>query len=323
MQVAYCTPVGGSTPRQVSSSPMQRVQGVYAGTQHRGRNLTSNKRPGRERAQRNPCSDRQHAMTNAARLRPSKSKEGPLEVPAVCRGRVRTRATTRRRSRRRPAREADQGLPPGRDNQDRQERLEEAQAARRPTRQVRGARARADRGADGRADPDGHADRDRHPDTGRGRGTPRTPGPPGRDGLDGLDGLPGRNGLDGFDGRDGERGPRGPAATVCRSERDATWLLVVRNSVRVTNLRASFEGVRAPVRRLRVAGRVAYRVSIDASGLQRGVYVARVRYRIARTTGSTAGQFRNNTRVQYWRVCFGNPKDGLKEGLNRLTTTIL
>ena len=114
-----------------------------------------------------------------------------------------------------------------------------------------------------------------------------------------------------------------PPPRTCRSTRDATWLLVVRNSVRVTSLRASFEGVRARVTRTTVRGRRAYRVNIDLSGLQRGVYVGRVNYRIARTTGSTAGQFRNNTRVQYWRVCFGNPKDGLKEGLNRLTTTII
>ena len=149
------------------------------------------------------------------------------------------------------------------------------------------------------------------------------PGADGRDGRDGRDGFDGRDGLDGREGAPGPAGPPGPAARICRSIRDTTWLLVVRNSVRVTNLRASFEGVRAPVRRTTVQGRVAYRVSIDASGLQRGVYVARVRYRIARRTGSTAGIFRNSTRVQYWRPCFGNPKGGLKEGLNRFTTTIL
>ena len=145
-------------------------------------------------------------------------------------------------------------------------------------------------------------------------------GPPGPPGPPGFDGFPGPQGPPGFDG---PAGPPGPTPRICRSVRDATWLLVVRNSVRVTNLRASFEGVRADVTRTTVRGRQAYRVNIELAGLQRGVYVGRVRYRIARRTGSTAGIFRNNTRVQYWRVCTGNPKGGIKEGLNRLSTTIL
>jgi hypothetical protein len=59
---------------------------------------------------------------------------------------------------------------------------------------------------------------------------------------------------------------------------------------------------------------VVYRVTIDMSGLRRGVYVARVRYRID-------GQ--RSTRIHYYRACTGNPKGGGPEGPNRFPVTVL
>jgi len=82
----------------------------------------------------------------------------------------------------------------------------------------------------------------------------------------------------------------------------------------VTNLRASFEGVRAPVTRSTRRGRQVFVVRIDMSGLQRGIYVARVRYRI---------DGRRSTRIHYFRPCVGNPKGGRREGPNRIEVTVL
>lgn len=150
-------------------------------------------------------------------------------------------------------------------------------------------------------------------------GLPGAPGTPGAPGLPGLPGPPGPPGPPGTPGTPGPQGPAGPVPAICRSKRTATWLLVVRRTVRVTNLRASFEGVSAPTRRTTVRGRQAYRVTIDMTGLPRGIYVARVRYRIAR--GGSAS--RAWTRIHYYRGCYGNPKGGGLEGPNQFTTTIL
>jgi len=101
---------------------------------------------------------------------------------------------------------------------------------------------------------------------------------------------------------------------ICSSGRTARWRLVVRRGHRVTNLRASFEGVRAPVRTGTRRGRQFFVVQIDMSGLQRGIYVARVRYRI---------DGRRSTQIPCSRACGGTPKGGLREGPTRLEVTVI
>jgi hypothetical protein len=93
----------------------------------------------------------------------------------------------------------------------------------------------------------------------------------------------------------------------------------VRRKVTVTRLRGSFEGVSAHVSKGTRRGRVSYVVTIDMRGLNRGIYVARVRYR--QQVGS--GPVRKNTKVHYYRPCYGNPKGGLHAGANRFPITIL
>lgn len=81
----------------------------------------------------------------------------------------------------------------------------------------------------------------------------------------------------------------------------------------MTNLRATFEGKRAPVRRTRIRGRDAYRVTIRMVGLKRGLYVARVRYNV-----TVNGRTHRSTRVQYFRGCYQKG-----DSPNRLTRTVL
>jgi len=90
----------------------------------------------------------------------------------------------------------------------------------------------------------------------------------------------------------------------------------------VTGLRASFEGVPAKTERGIRQGRRAYRVTIDMRGLNRGLYVARVRYRID-PDRSGPRRARNATRVHFYRACTGNPKGGGSEGPNDQGITIL
>lgn len=121
----------------------------------------------------------------------------------------------------------------------------------------------------------------------------------------------------------GPAGPPGEAGQLpveCSSTRVAHWRLVVRKGHRVRALRGSFEGVRADVERGVRRGRRAFRVEIDMTGLPKGIYVARVRFRI--DTGNGRG-FHRSTRVHLFRTCVGNIKGGLGEGPNRLPITIL
>jgi hypothetical protein len=115
--------------------------------------------------------------------------------------------------------------------------------------------------------------------------------------------------------------PATTAARTCHSRRIGHWGLIVRSTVRVTGLRASFEGRRAPVRRTTRNGRQAYVVTINMRGLRHGIYTGRVRYRLTRlSTGSS----RRWTKVHHWRVCYGhNPEGGLPEGHNQFPLTIL
>lgn len=156
-------------------------------------------------------------------------------------------------------------------------------------------------------------------------------GPQGPPGEDGEDGAPGPTGPPGADGATGPQGPQGlqgpPGATpelprelTCISGRTATWRVIVVRNHRVRGLRAFFEGARTPVSRSRTRnGRVMYTVRIDLSGLPRGVYAARVRYRV-----SVRGRpFRRGTNVSLRRACYGNVRGGFGEGLNRFQIALI
>lgn len=154
------------------------------------------------------------------------------------------------------------------------------------------------------------------------QGPPGVNGNNGANGQNGTSGTNGAPGTSGTPGAPGARGPSGPATQICTSNRVARWILVVRNSVTVTRVQASFEGVRAPIRRRTLGGRVSYVVTINASGLVRGIYTARVRYLIS-NPAVNGGKFRRFTKVHYYRPCYGNPKGGLREGANQFQRTIL
>lgn len=138
-------------------------------------------------------------------------------------------------------------------------------------------------------------------------GVAGAPGVPGPIGAPGLPGAPGAPGLP------GAPGPAGPAAPTCTSSRTTSWVLVVRRVARVSALRATFNAKVAPVTRFTIRGRQAYRVAVRMAGLKRGIYVARVRYRI-----TVRGRTRNSTRVQLFRACYAKG-----DSPNRFTTTII
>jgi len=101
--------------------------------------------------------------------------------------------------------------------------------------------------------------------------------------------------------------------------RKVQWLLVVRSVVRVSNLRATFENKPVAVRRhAPVRGRTAYQVTIDLTGLRRGVYFARVKYVLTNLRGPRAGESHKWTKVHLYRACYGKLGDP-----NQFTTTIL
>jgi hypothetical protein len=60
-------------------------------------------------------------------------------------------------------------------------------------------------------------------------------------------------------------------------------------------------------------------VTINLSGLPRGVYTARVRYRVS-IRGS---RFFRNTKVSHRRACYGNVRGGFGEGLNRFPIALI
>ena len=55
------------------------------------------------------------------------------------------------------------------------------------------------------------------------------------------------------------------------------------------------------------------------TGLPRGIYVARVRYRVSRN----GGRFVRNTHVHYFRTCYFNVRGGIAEGPNRFNVEVL
>jgi hypothetical protein len=54
-------------------------------------------------------------------------------------------------------------------------------------------------------------------------------------------------------------------------------------------------------------------------GLHRGIYVARVRYRVS----VNGGRFVRNTHVHYFRTCYGNVRGGIPEGPNRFPVEVI
>ena len=167
------------------------------------------------------------------------------------------------------------------------------------------------------------------------------PGPPGEDGEDGAPGTPGEDGEPGIPGTPGPVGAPGPPGVAgppgstprtaeCTSRRVTTWRIIVRAGVTVRILSTQFEGRRASRTRGRTpGGRVFYRVRVDLRGLNKGVYAARVRYRI--TSGGVLdpdATGRPNSvprrKVHYFRVCYrGVPQRGSQNGLNAYQVTLL
>jgi hypothetical protein len=150
--------------------------------------------------------------------------------------------------------------------------------------------------------------------------TPPIAGPPG---PPGPSGPPGANGPAGPAGPTGPAGPRGldaPVVPVCASGRTAKWRVIVRRDHRVRNLRATFEGAPTPVVRTRTrGGRVQYTVTINLSGLPRGVYAAQVSYQV-----SVRGRaFRSGRNVSMRRACYGNVRGGIATGLNRFPIALI
>ena len=146
-------------------------------------------------------------------------------------------------------------------------------------------------------------------------------GLPGAVGPAGPQGPPGPTGPQGLPGPTGPAGPRGSdAPAACASGRTARWRVIVVRTHRVIGLRAFFEGSPTPVTRARTpGGRVMYTVRIDLSGLPRGVYTARVKYRVS----VRGGAFRRGTHVSHRRACYGNVRGGYGEGLNRFPIALI
>ena len=140
------------------------------------------------------------------------------------------------------------------------------------------------------------------------------------DGARGVDGVDGTNGANGVDGQTGPSGASGSSTTntvttviheyreppKCVSNRVAFLRIFGKKGQRITNLTAAVEGVGIKVVKI---GKRSWRLKVDLRGLERGVYSVRVR---ARVNGRRA------VRVQLYRTCYGNPKDGAKESLNRV-----
>jgi Collagen triple helix repeat (20 copies) len=166
---------------------------------------------------------------------------------------------------------------------------------------------------------------------------PGPQGPPGPAGPPGTPGAPGQPGTPGQPGAPGPAGPPGvnpllPESVTCISNRVATWRVIVRRGLRIRRVRFSFEGVPATFTRGRTpGGRRVFRVRIDMRGLPRGIYVARVRYRVV--DGSLLDRLADGAfgrpgrldrrKVHYFRTCYGNPKGGGGEGPNQYPVTVL
>ena len=106
-----------------------------------------------------------------------------------------------------------------------------------------------------------------------------------------------------------------PAWTSASSTRVAKWRIIIARGVRFRLLSAQFEGTDARVRRSRTPrGRRMLVVDIDSAGLPRGIYFARIDYRV---------NGRRGTRHHGFRFCYGNPKGGGGEGPNRYVIDVV
>jgi hypothetical protein len=129
------------------------------------------------------------------------------------------------------------------------------------------------------------------------------------------------NGVAGPTGPTGAQGPAGPGggdaggAPACISTRIAKWRIIIANGVRFRLLGATFEGRRARVTRTRTPrGRRMLVVRINSRGLPRGIYFARIKYRV---------NGRRSTRHHGFRFCYGNPKGAGGEGPNRFPVDVV
>ena len=159
------------------------------------------------------------------------------------------------------------------------------------------------------------------------------PGPTGPPGAPGTPGLPGTPGAPGLPGTPGPAGPPGssPQNAECVSTAVRQWRIIQRTNIRVRILSTRFEGVLAPrTRGTTPGGRTFWRVRINMRGLTKGVYVAKVRYRIvsrnraARDPGAFGRPSRLVRRqVHYFRACYQGLPGGIAEGLNQYPVTLL
>ena len=129
------------------------------------------------------------------------------------------------------------------------------------------------------------------------------------------------NGIAGPVGPTGAQGPAGPAGggaqgtPACVSTRVAKWRIIVADGVRFRLLSATFEGAPARVTRTRTPrGRRMLVVRINSRGLPRGIYFARIKYRV---------NGRRGTRHHGFRFCYGNPKGARGEGPNRFPVDVV
>lgn len=148
---------------------------------------------------------------------------------------------------------------------------------------------------------------------------------PGDDGEPGLPGTPGQSGAPGLPGTPGADGaPGAPGTTtiierqitppVCVSTRVAKLRIFVKKGSRVTNLRTTFEGVKAPL--VKTSAR-EYVMTVDMRGLTKGIYAARV---TAKVDPPGRERARKWLKIQKYRSCYGNPKGGKPESLNDFKT---
>ena len=150
--------------------------------------------------------------------------------------------------------------------------------------------------------------------------TPPIAGPPGPAGPQGPAGPLGPAGPTGPIGPAGPRGLDAPFTPTCASGRTARWRVIVLRTHRIRRLRATFEGTSAPVTRGRTrGGRIQYIITINLSGLPRGVYAAQVSYQVS----VRGGAFRRGRNVSIRRACYGNVRGGIATGLNRFPIALI
>jgi len=89
--------------------------------------------------------------------------------------------------------------------------------------------------------------------------------------------------------------------------------VIVRKTIRVSDVKFRFNGASAPFTRTRTpGGRRMFVVTIDMRGLAKDVYVARIRYQIVGRPTKFP-----RSKVHYYRTCGG------KDSMNAYTVTVI